>query len=195
MNVKITGRGVKITDGIRDKIQSLISKHENLLDKATKIEVELKESISHSGVDQDLAVEITVSMPKVYIRVEKQGANFYAIVDEIDPVLKRRLVRYQDNIDRWERKGSWKKLVETKVTEEMKKAKDDKYVYEEGGKPLITRHKRYTRNSPMHPEEAIERMELVGHEAFLFKNIETGSYSMVYRRKDGTYGLVEPRNP
>ena len=46
----------------------------------------------------------------------------------------------------------------------------------------------------MHPAEAIERMELFGHEAFLFKNVKNGKYSVVYKRRDGTYGLVEPKD-
>ena len=53
--------------------------------------------------------------------------------------------------------------------------------------------KYYEDDSPMHPAEAVERMELLGHNSFIFKNIETGAYAMLYRRDKGGYGLVEPK--
>lgn len=193
MNVIITGRGVKITKPIKDKVNKMIAKHSNFLETATKIDVELKEGIAHSGVDTDLRVEITVTMPKALIRVEETGSDFYAIIDLIDPILRRRLVRYSDMKNIWSGEMSWRTVEKDKYTEEMDEIDED--LYAEGAyiPPKITRHKQYSQNSPMHPAEAIERMELLGHEAFLFKNIQNNTYSMVYKRSDGSYGLVEPK--
>ena len=191
---KITGRGTEVTKGIKTKIKNMLKKHKTFLEKATKIEVELRASSSHLGVDKDLFVEFTVWMPKVVIRVEEEGKDFYTIIDKMDPILKRRLVRYDDNSMKWKNRRLWgsKKEIED---QQMSDAIEDVYEDVINVEPLITRHKQYSQNYPMRVEEAIERMELLGHEAFLFKNIETKNYSMVYRRKDGSYGLVEPKTP
>lgn len=193
MKVIFTGRGVEITDGIRNKVKEMLEKHESLLEKSTKIEVILKEGKSHSGVSDNLTVEITIYMPKALIRVEEMGDDFYVVVDKIDPVLRRRLVRYNDHKSHWEGKKSWKEIEREKMEAEFEDSGSDDYVGV-SVKPQITRYKQFSKNSPMRVEEAIERMELLGHEAFLFKNIETEKYSMVYKKRDGTYGLVEPKD-
>lgn len=194
MNVIISGRGVKVTSGIRSKIDEIFSKHKEFLDVATKIEVELKESQSHAGVDTDLSVEVTAVMPKATIRVVETGRDFYTIIDEIDPILRRRLRRYNAKQKQWEGKRTWKVLQREKFEKEISEIKEDVYADSIDITPRITRYKQFSRNSPMHPAEAIERMELLGHEAFLFKSIKTRKYSVVYKRYDGTYGLLEPRD-
>jgi putative sigma-54 modulation protein len=193
MNIIITGRNVEITEGIRTKAEEVLSKHEQLLKKANKITVEVKQGASHGGVDTDLAVEVTVTMPKAFIRVEEKGSDFYVVIDKIDPILRRRLLRYKENRNRWEGADSWKEIEREKYQEEMSDVSDDIYAPGEIFPPIISRNKQFSQNSPMHPVEAIERMELLGHEAFLFKNIESGKYATVYRKRDGTYGLLEPK--
>jgi len=194
MKIIITGRGVKVTKGIRRKFESMLKKHKKFLKLSNKIEVELRESIAHSGVDTDLRVEITITMPKVLIRVEETGSDFYTIVNSIDPVLRRRLIRFNDSRKKWEGEGSWRVIEREQFEKDVDEAREDPYADVTDVYPIITRYKEYSQNSPMHPAEAIERMELLGHEAFLFKNIKTGKYSMVYKKRDGTYGLVIPKD-
>jgi len=193
MNIIITGRKLKITNAMRIKVKEVLSKHSRFLKKANKIEVEIKQAASHEGKEEDIAVEVTITMPKVLIRVEERGSDLYIILDKIDPILRRRLVRYQEYKKKLEGKESWKDLARRQFEKEINNIDEDIYAQSADVEPLITRYKQYSQNSPMHPIEAIERMELIGHEAFLFKNIETGKYSMVYKRINGTYGLVEPK--
>lgn len=193
MKVLITGRGVKVTSGIRDKIEKMLKKHEKFLRISNKVEVELKESVSHLGVESDLKVEITITMPKVLIRVEEKGQDFYTIIDGIDPVLRRRLIRFHDRKKLWEGEGSWRVVDKEQFEKDLEHASYDNYADGVDVPPIITRYKEFSQNSPMHPAEAVERMELLGHEAFLFKDIETGRYSMIYKKGDGTYGLVVPK--
>ncbi len=193
MKIIFTGRGVKVTKGIRAKVQEMMSKHKKLLRKVNKIDVELKHSKPHRGIDTDIKLEITVTMPRALIRVEEKGSDLYTIVDGIDPILRRRLIRYHDHEKKLEGKESWRTLENKKFEKEIENIKEDDYVGASDVKPVITRYKEYSKNSPMYPAEAIERMELLGHEAFLFKNIENGKYAMVYKKSDGTYGLVEPK--
>lgn len=190
----ITGRSIKVTGGIKKKIEKMLTKHKKLLESVNKVEVELKRILLRDGVNDTLQVEITITMPKAMVRVEENGRDFYAIIDKIDPVLRRRLIRYNDSKKKWEGTESWKMAEMEKFNKELEEIKEDTYAGEQdNAMPLITRYKQFSQNSPMHPAEAIERMALIGHEAFLFKNIETNKYAMVYKRNDGTYGLVEPK--
>lgn len=193
MSIIITGRGVKVTSSIKSKIQEMLSKHKEFLVKANKIHVELKGTNAHSGVEADLQVEITITMPRVFIRVEESGSDFYTIIDKIDPVLRRRLVRFQEYKKKWEGKESWRVAEKEIFEKNLEKVEEDIYADVKNVPPVITRYKEFSQNSPMQPAEAIERMELLGHEAFLFKNIETGKYCSVYKKRDGTYGLIEPK--
>lgn len=193
MNVIITGRRLKVTSPMRSAINDLLAKHESFLKKAIKIEVEIKQTSSHEGREEDITVEVTITMPKVLIRVEESSSDLYIILDKIDPILRRRLIRYHEYKRELEGRKSWKSLAKKQFDDEIEKVNEDIYAQKTEIEPMITRFKQYSQNSPMHPIEAIERMELIGHEAFLFRNIETDKYSMVYKRKDGTYGLVEPK--
>ncbi len=187
---------MEVTEGMKEKVQDMLLKHERFFDEATKIRVEIRNDESYKGVKEDLTVEVTVAMPKAFIRVEESGEDFYVVVDKIDPVLRRRLVRYNDHKSQWEGRKSWKEIEQEKLVEGIEDEEVDDYNdADESVENLITRHKKYSQNSPMSPSEAIERMELLGHEAFLFKNRENDDgYSMVYKRKNGTYGLVEPKD-
>jgi len=193
MRIIFIGRGIKISRTIRNKVRGIFKKHEKLLEKAIKIDVELKKSFAHSGVKNDLTVEITIFIPKVILRVEESGSDFYEIFDRIDPIIRKRLVKYHEFKKQFEGKESWKLASKKKFEDTIKGIEEDVYADQTTIPPVITRYKRYSQNSPMNPSEAIERMELLGHEAFLFKNIETKRYSMVYKRRDGGYGLVEPK--
>lgn len=177
---------MRITQPIKNYLNEKINKHETFLKDALLIQAELTNLRSHQGVDNNFKLEISVNMPKAFLKVEDTGADVYALVNKLEQLLKRRLKRYHDLHRKWQGNAEWKLanlpnyFVERKTTD----IKD----YE----PIIKKRKSYKNDSPIHPAEAIEQMELLGHSSFLFRNIETNSYAMVYRRQDGHYGLVEP---
>jgi putative sigma-54 modulation protein len=186
---KFTARGLELTDSIKNYIIEKINKHEALLKESILIQVEVTYKHSHQGVDNDFKVEINVNMPQAFIKVEDKGADVYSIVDKLEALLKRRLKRYHDLHKKWTGKSPWK-LAQDELPD--KNITDLDY---QDYEPVIVKIKRYEDNKPKHPAEAIEQMELLGYNSFLFKNIETNSYSMIYKRPDGNYGLVEPANP
>ena len=188
-DVKISGRGMEVTDPIRSYILEKLKKHEPLFEMATAIEAECYQNISARGVKQDFRVEISVTMPRTLIRVEKYGSDVYAIVDQVVDVLLRKVKRYKDKLRKWEGKESWK------MAEANGAAKDDADTVEETlvpYDPKIVKRKKIENCTPVTEEEAIERMEMMGYDSFLFKNKKTGKFSMVYRRRNGWYGIVEP---
>jgi len=119
MNIKFTGRNVKITSPIKKKIEEMLSKHTSLIDPASTVDVELRQNSAHIGVEKDFALEITIFMPKVLVRVEEDGSDLYTIVDKIDPILRRRLKRFHENKEKFEQKESWKDMIKDNLDKEI----------------------------------------------------------------------------
>ncbi len=189
--IQISGDGMEITDAISDYINEKIKKYERIFDLATSIKVECTENVAARGVDRDFRVEILMNLPKAPARVEKSGADVYALVDEATDVLVRKVKRYKDKLRHWEGKASWKEVAaEEAAMEKETKPTDNFYNYI----PKISKRKTLEDLTPISEEEAIERMEMLGYNSLLFKNSETGKYSMVYRYGINKYGLVEPKD-
>ncbi|MCA9383326.1 ribosome-associated translation inhibitor RaiA [Candidatus Dojkabacteria bacterium] len=190
LDIQYIGKNIKISDKIQDYVQEKLSKHEKLLEKNTGITVLIKENKSNSGDTRNYKMEISSNMPHAFIRVEGRGSEISSIIDELEVLLKRRLKRYHDQFQKWQKEVPWR-------VREIEDTLNDVPDYEENisykdYEPEI-KVKEYSDDTPLHPAEAIEKMELIGHECFLFNNIETGKYSMIYKRSDGGYGLVQPK--
>ena len=92
---------MEITGAIRDYIHEKITKHDKLLDKATSIRVECTQHVAARGVSKDFRVELLVGVPKKVIRVEKDGSDIYALVDEAVDVLVREAKEYKERLRNW----------------------------------------------------------------------------------------------
>jgi putative sigma-54 modulation protein len=192
-NIIFNVRDIDVADETKAYIQEKLEKLEVFTKEAEIITVNVVEIKSHLNEFKDLSLEILIQLPKAFVKVEDKGHNVNAIFDTLLPVLTRRLKRYHSHKERWAKKVDWK----AKALEKSSFA--DNYEYEEEEDELLRSYepeikkKTYSDDTPMHPAEAIEHMELLGHDSFLFKNIETGAYAMIYRRDKGGYGLVEPK--
>lgn len=181
--------GMEPTDALKEYATEKIYKHENLFKDATKIDVFLKENQSRRGVDKDFRIDINIYLPNTQVRVEVTGSDMYANIDEATDTLARRLKRYLDKQDMWEGETPWKILEADAELESLEEDMEDvnvEYV------PKIAVRKKLEDLSPLEEGEAIEKMELSGFNQMLFRSKKTGLISMVYKREDGTYGLVEP---
>jgi putative sigma-54 modulation protein len=185
--VQISGDGFDITDPIREYIDEKLTKYEKIFEIATNIRVECSEHVASRGVDKDFKVEILMNLPRTQARVEKKGADLYAAIDEATDVLVRKVKKYKGKLHQWEGKAPWK----TRSPEEeldVEPPEDSWYV--PNYVPKVVRRKQMTNCTPMSEAEAIERMEMLGYDSFLFKN-KDGKYCMLYKRKSGGYGIVE----
>ena len=187
--VRISGRGMEITDAIQAYIEEKLNKYERIFNVATAIQVECIENIAARGVKDDFRVEISMTLPRTVVRVEKFGSDIYAIVDEATDVLSRKVKRYKDKLRQWEGKDSWK-------VDDMSADGKDADIVEESGLvdyvPKIMKRKKIEDCMPVSEAEAIEKMEMMGYNCFLFKSKKTGKFSMIYRRRKSGYGIVEP---
>ena len=190
-NIQISFVGLKPTEPLKKYVTEKLKKYEKFLDKATSIEVTLKENKYSRGIDKDFRIDVNVVLPQAPVRVEVVGGDMYANIDEATDTLVRRLKRYTDKESYWEGKTPWK-VLEADAALEALSEEDEKIDNYANYVPKIAVRKKITDMSPIEEAEAIEKMELLGYDQLLFKNSNTGKISMVYRRQKGGYGLVEP---
>lgn len=189
-DIQITFVGMKPTQALKNYIVEKVDKYEHLWSEATGIEVVLKEYVTRRGVKDDFRVDINVKLPRSIVRVEENGENMYAIIDTATDTLARRLKRYQGKKEYWEGVTPWKVLEADAHLESVEnQSPNDQY---SDYTPTIATRKRIDDMTPLEEGEAIEKMELLGYDQFLFRNKSTGKISMLYRRFKGGYGLVEP---
>lgn len=173
MKYVITGRGTNVTDGLRSAIEEKLGKLEHYFAPDTEVHVTLK-------VEKDRQkVEVTVPVKGHIIRAEQVRDDMYVSIDLIEDIIERQLRKYKTKIvDSKQNVGSF--------TSEFMQEDD----YEDEDVKVI-RTKRFA-VKPMDPEEACVQMELLNHSFYVFRNAETDEVNVVYKRKGGDYGLIEP---
>jgi putative sigma-54 modulation protein len=190
--IQVSFVGMEPTEALKKYTLEKILKKENLLEEATKVEIVLKEQTYSRGIENDFRIDIDVYLPKAAVRVEESGPEMYANIDRATDTLFRRLKRYNDQKAHWEGQESWRVLeaesVNNELSEEFVTDLNDYSDYV----PKIAKRKVVEDMSPLEEGEAIERMELLGYDQFLFRSKKSNKISMIYRRKHGGYGLVEP---
>lgn len=192
MNIKdiqISFIGMEPTQALKKYTKEKIRKHEHLLREATSMSVFLKQYKSSRGVKDDFRINFNVVLPRSIVRVEENGENMYAIIDLASDTLARRLKRYQERKSYWEGVTPWKVLEADSNLEEIEPDISEQY---SDYTPTIATRKKIEDMTPLEEGEAIERMELLGYDQYLFRNKDTGKISMIYKRHKGGYGLVEP---
>ena len=173
MKYVITGRGTNVTDGLRSAIEEKLGKLEHYFAPDTEVHVTLK-------VEKDRQkVEVTVPVKGHIIRAEQVSDDMYVSIDLIEDIIERQLRKYKTKIvDSKQNVGSF--------TSEFMQEDD----YEDEDVKVI-RTKRFA-VKPMDAEEACVQMELLNHSFYVFRNAETDEVNVVYKRKGGDYGLIEP---
>lgn len=174
MRFIISGKNIDVTPGLRANIEQKLGKLERYFTPETEIIVTL------SVEKERQKIEVTIPMKGTIIRSEQVSDDMYVSIDLVEEVIERQLLKYK------------KKLIDKH--QEAGYLKDDfveQEVDAEDGEIKIIRTKRFGMK-PMFPEDACVQMELLGHNFFVFSNAETDEVNVVYKRKDNTYGLIEP---
>jgi len=178
MDVIITSRNVEVTDWLRQYIEKKVGKLEKFLPNATEAKVELSQEKTKSA-DAREVVQVTILNDRTVIRAEEKSSDMFAAVDTVVDKLERQIKKYKGKL-RNRRRGA-----------EQVSPAPSAVPSEEASGPRIVRVKQFP-VSPMSEEEAIDQMELLGHDFFVFYNANTNSLNVLYRRKDGNYGLLQP---
>jgi putative sigma-54 modulation protein len=179
MQVIVQGRNLQVTDRLREYVEDKTSKLDRYLPTITEARMELSTEKTRSAEDRHVA-QLTVRIKGVLLRSEERSADMFTSVDMVMDKIRRQIDRYKKK-----RRGRLRSAqVESLPDEEI----EEEALSSEG---RIVRTKRF-RVTPMGPAEAVEQMELLGHNFFMFFNADEGQLNVVYRRRDGDYGLLQP---
>jgi putative sigma-54 modulation protein len=181
--IETVARNMRLTDNIRDYVEKKAAKLERFLQEIDEIRVELSHIKSaRSALDRQVA-QITVHGKGFILRSEERADDIHAAFDAALEKVQRQIDRYKGK--HYHGRGDGRSAAE--VLEE------DLPVDETGELlPLIARRKKFI-VLPMNEDEAVEQMRLLGHDNFfVFFNAEQNSIQVLYRRRNGTYGLIEP---
>lgn len=186
MQLILKGKNVEITDWLRQYVEKKVNKLDRYLPDIHEARVELSVQKTRSSQDRQVA-QLTVRSNGAILRAEERTDDMFAAIDAVVDKMHRQIARYKGKrIDRWQGQRPNRSEVELppvdeEVLEDLAEAQERR----------IVRVKRFA-VSPMDEEEAVEQMELLGHDFFVFFNPNTGTLNVLYRRKDGNYGLLEP---
>ncbi len=175
MQLIIKGKNMEITDSLREYVQRKLSKLGRHLPTIDEVRVELSTESVKSKDRQ--VVQVTMRSNSTILRAEERSADMLAAIDAVRDKLQRQIKRYKEKPIRMrERAQAAVQRLEPGLEEAA---------------PRIVRTKRFVLR-PMTQEEAIEQMELVGHDFFVFYNSTADAINVLYRRRDGNYGLLQP---
>ena len=179
MKTTITAKNMVVTNGINDRVMKKISKMERYLDPKAEIFVRLTREKNNRRT-----CEITVPVGGVTLRAEATNDdNLYVSIDQALAKLERQIHKHRTKLDKRLREDAFKPV-------ELEYDADAAETVEEGNRKVV-RHKTFPVR-PMSVEDAILQMELLGHDFFVFVNVETDRTNVLYLRKDGDLGLMEP---
>lgn len=178
MNYNIRGENIEVTQPIREYIEKKIGKLNKYFDTPPTSDVHVNLSV----YNEEQQIEVTIPMTNLLLRAEEQHNDLYAAIDLVVDKLERQIRKHKTKVNRkFRQKG-----LDAFVFKEDDDEKDQDEIE-------IVRTKRFNLK-PMDSEEAILQMDMLGHNFFVFTNAETNDTNVVYRRKDGKYGLIEPHN-
>ncbi|MCU9593253.1 ribosome-associated translation inhibitor RaiA [Caldibacillus thermolactis] len=178
MNFNIRGENIEVTPALRDYAEKKISKLEKYFHDELNATVYVNLKVYN---DKRTKVEVTIPLSQLTLRAEEVNEDMYAGIDLIADKLERQIRKYKTRVNRKARELKEKDIfVNGAVTKEDKNTEDIE----------IVRAKRFDLK-PMDSEEAVLQMNLLGHDFFVYTDAETNNTNIVYRRKDGRYGLIE----
>ena len=174
MRIKITGRNIDLTEGIKSAVEDKLNKLEKYFTPDTDVYVTL------SVEKERQKVEVTIPTKGNIIRSEQVSNDMYVSIDLVEEVIERQLKKYRTKlISKHQNAAS---AFKQEFLEEQ--SVEDEEIQ-------ITRVKKFDMK-PMYAEDACVQMELLGHDFFVFVNAETDEVNVVYKRKGNTYGIIEP---
>ncbi len=192
MKLVIQGKNIDITDSIRNYVNEKIEKAVSHFQSITS-EVDIHLSVAKNPrINPKQTAEVTIYANGTVIRAEESSENMYASIDLVANKISRQLRKYKER--RFDKKGA--------------SSAKDLVVNEQGETPLVPDligdrqpelprevvRTKYFSMPPMTVEEALEQLDMVGHDFYVFRNAETGEVNVIYERNHGGYGVIQPRH-
>jgi len=182
-NIEILARNMRMTDNTREYVEKKASKLERYLQEIGETRIELSHNKTARNANDRQVAQITVRGKGYILRSEERADDLHTAFDSALENIQRQIERYKGK--HYRGRGDGRSAAE--VVEE-------EWPVDETGEllPLIARRKKFIL-MPMNEDEAVEQMRLLGHNNFfVFFNAEKNSIQVLYRRRNGSYGLIEP---
>ena len=177
MELQITGKNVELAPAVRRYIERKLGKLGRYLPNIIESKVEISEEKTKSR-QQHFVAQVTVHTSTNVLRGEERGEDLFTAIDKVAAVMERQIEHYKGKLYDKGRGNS----INTDEFSEEKEAEPSR---------KVVKVKRFA-VKPMSETEAIDQMELLGHDFFLFFNADSEEVNLLYRRNDGNYGLIEP---
>ena len=182
MNFEFRGRHIEITEALKEYTARRLSKLEKYLDNVKGAQVSMSvESDRHT-------VEVTIPLNGMILRGEETTNDMYTSIDLVEEKLEKQIDKYKTKLYRHNRGAGLKKALADEIKLQLDMATKEQ---EKLDNFKIVRSKRFALK-PMDEEEAIMQMNMLGHNFFVFFNAKTEEVNVVYKRKNGDFGLIEP---
>lgn len=172
MKFMITGKNIALTDALKSTVEKKLGK----LEKYFNPEVEVHATLSVQKNRQ--IIEVTIPFNGILLRGEESTTDMYTSIDNVVDKLEKQILKHKTKLERRTHDGS------LRLMEIPNEAFDEE-------EPQIVKTKRFA-VKPMDVDEAVLQMDLLGHDFFVFRNADSNEVNVVYKRKDGNYGLIEP---
>jgi putative sigma-54 modulation protein len=180
MQFQVKGRNLEVSDALRHYAEEKLGKLERQLTDP-RVELELAVERNPSIADNNVA-EATIWTSGPVLRAREASSDMHASIDQLVEKLERQVNRYRKRGRSRRRRAA---RANGPPSETIPVVRDE-------AEPLIVKTKQFAIN-PMSPEEAVLQLELIGHDFFVFRNAGSGEVNVVYRRRDGDFGLIEPQ--
>jgi putative sigma-54 modulation protein len=194
MNLVLKGKNFVISDRVRNYVEKKLGKLDRYLPEIDEARVEITQEKTKSAQDRNV-VQVTLRTNGAILRAETRSGAIYGSIDTVIDKIHRQIARYKEKrVDRWH--GTMTK--QQRLSQEVQAQPDETSelsveaataASEPEGQLVRTKHFLMT---PMTEDEAIEQMELLGHNFFVFYNANLGRVNVLYRRADNNYGLLDP---
>ena len=190
MEMEIRGKKLQLSKAVENYVSKKMGKLSHLLPSIIETKVEISKEKAKSPTNR-YVVQVTVKSDGMLIRAEERQADVYAAVDAADDVIRKQIGRFKGKYYLRNRRAARQRkelgvAVAAETGAEIETETERKRVPD-----VIVKAKRFPVKL-MSVEEASVQMELLGHDFFIFLNADTNSFNVLYRRKDGAYGLIEP---
>lgn len=175
MQLNFAGKNVEVTQALKDVTEKKLGKLEKYFQR------DIVGNVTFSTEKNRKIIEVTINLPGTILRAEESSDDMYASIDRAVDILERQIRRYKTRLQKRYQNNEtirFENVIPLPVGDDNEKS-------------TLVRKKKFSLK-PMSAEEAILQMELLRHNFFVFQDAETEDISVVYKRKDGNYGLIEP---
>ncbi len=186
MRIDVTSQGIRPSERLRDRAAKKLAKFDRYFGDDAEAVVHLTQE------GDQKCVEITIRVKKHYYRAETTADDPITAFDLTIDLLERQIRKQKTRFEKRIRDYAYlQEYLKTSPSADEDWGDDEEDLESEDGEIGIIRHKRFDL-SPMTPDEAVLQMEMLGHSFLLFLYAETGRVALVYKRRDGNYGMIEP---